>query len=415
MKGVEIMKPEVLEFRKKRLQELLEINDTYQIQDRRLLHLLKLLDEHQTVIGKANVVKSYVDLKNMIEKYGLSEEERITEENMTFCKFAKEHHMTKEQLEQRFQKELGISPHAYVTDKNIQEKWGLTTVPLSKELMEKYNRNDEEVRTTYRIFTNHQWREVYDPVILEFLTFVDQEENLTHIHQDYEKMKQIFTKYQISESPKFDIIDFYSHEAGYCSREELNAYFIAETDHSIDEFMANYYHKNMFEEVSRWGLKHGKDGLQDTYEFTPMGNPESTTLVDFVDSIRSQKKDVKPQVTTIQELDISNYPKEITNWFANIPTFERTVNELLEVQSYGLSYEEMKYYIYQKFIAHNYALLGTENYLDLARKEIWALIFIHQVQTGAFYQVDTLEQEEDRISPREKVRTISSPSVNPLS
>ena len=61
MKGVEIMKPEVLEFRKKRLQELLEINDTYQIQDRRLLHLLKLLDEHQTVIGKANVVKSYVD------------------------------------------------------------------------------------------------------------------------------------------------------------------------------------------------------------------------------------------------------------------------------------------------------------------------------------------------------------------
>ena len=84
------------------------------------------------------------------------------------------------------------------------------------------------------------------------------------------------------------------------------------------------------------------------------------------------------------------------------------------MQSYGLSYEEMKYYIYQKFIAHNYTLLGTENYLDLARKEIWALIFIHQVQTGAFYQVDTLEQE-DRISPREKVRTISSPSVNPLS
>lgn len=218
MKGVEIMKPEVLELRKKRLQELLEINDTYQIQDRRLLHLLKLLDEHQTVIGKANVVKTYIDLKNRIEEYGLSEEERITEENMTFCKFAKEHHMTKEQLEQRFQKELGISPHAYVTDKSIQEKWGLTTIPLSKELMEKYNRNEEEVRTTYRIFTNHQWREVYDPVILEFLTFVDQEENLTHIHQDYEKMKQIFTKYQISESPKFDIIDFYSHEAGYRSR-----------------------------------------------------------------------------------------------------------------------------------------------------------------------------------------------------
>ena len=51
--------------------------------------------------------------------------------------------------------------------------------------------------------------------------------------------------------------------------------------------------------------------------------------------------------------------------------------------------DEMKLYIYQKFLANDALLLQVDNYLELAQKDAWALIFLYQWQ-----QQHLLEQQE---------------------
>ena len=193
-------------------------------------------------------------------------------------------------------------------------------------------------------------------------------------------------QYEIPFTPQFDYNDFLSHFVGFKNKKELNSYFIAELDMSLEQFMKQIVEKGQFYEVSVWGLIQTKDqGTIETYEFIPTGNQNhienmKTPLVDYVNEMREQRQHIKPQILTIQDLEITEYPKSIVSNFHNIPTFERNVNELLELQSYGLNLEEIKLFIYQKYLNNHCALLNSDNYLELIKKEIWALIFIHQWQ-----------------------------------
>ena len=205
-------------------------------------------------------------------------------------------------------------------------------------------------------------------------------------------------------------MDFLSHYVGFEDRNELNAHFIAETDISIDRFMKEYVETGQFDYVSIWGLKQKKDqSAESTYKFIPTGNSidassAETPLFTFIEQIRKETAAIAPRVTKIQDFEITTYPENITKHFINIPTFERHVNELLELQAYGLSYDEIRLYIYQKFLVNNAFLLKANNYLELAQKDIWALIFLYQWQQQHILGEKDTNNEKDATYQKENIK-----------
>ena len=401
----------ILKSRQRKLQELLELNYIYPVQDHRLIHFLTLLDQHWNEDKELQneAYQQYRQLKNMMNHYGFVNNQMITEHDLLKSRYAKENNIKLSKLERRFQTEMHISIDEFITNyltrSNDQyERWGLTTVKLDDKTMEKYHITDHsEVRDTYRFQKDGEdWVEVCDPHIMQLIAYLEDKKMQKQALDDYHKMESICNQYHIQITPQFDIIDFLSCYVGFYDRNELNAYFIAETDLSVDEFIKQYVDKGQLDHVSVWGMVQTKENQTvDTYKFIPTGNQTNITntktpLVDFVNEMRNQTEEIKPHITTIQDLEITSYPEYIIKHFANIPTFERHVNELLELQSYGLSFDEIKLYIYQKFLAHNALLLKTSNYLELAQRDVWALIFIHQFQSRYLYQSEEMAEAEEK-------------------
>lgn len=389
-----------LNHRKRRLQELLELNYVYPIHDRRLIHFLSLLDCQS---NQQEAYQPYYQLKNIMKKYALTGNQMISETQMLKSRFAKENHLKLAELEQLFEQEMHVSTDDFIENymirsDNLYERWGLTNIPVSEEIMNRYSlTNNSKVRDTYHFKKDGEsdYREIYHPTIMSFISYLENKNVKRQTQEDYQTVQKISREYHMEPTPQFDEIDFLSRYVGFENRNELNAYFMAETDISIDRFMKEYVETGQFDYVSIWGLTQKKNNqVENTYKFIPAGNQVNTTsvktpLFDFVEQMRSKTEEIKPHVTKIQDLEITTYPENITKHFANIPTFERHVNELLELQAYGLSYDEMKTYIYQKFLANDAFLLKTNNYLELAQKDVWALIFLYQWQ-----QQHLLERKE---------------------
>ena len=398
-----ILNNKQLNNRKRRLQELLELNYIYPIHDRRLIHFLSLLDQQiNNELEEQEVYQQYHQLKNLMKKYALTGNQTICEGLMLKSRFASENNLKLVELEKLFQQEMHVSidefMEQYMTRSDDQyERWGMTNVPFNEEIMKRYNlKNELEVRDTYYFTKDGEERhEVYHPTIISFITYLENSNVKKHAHEDYQIIQKISQEYHIKPTPQFDEIDFLSRHVGFKDRNELNAYFMAETDISIDRFMKEYVETGQLDHVSVWGMVQNKNRqVENTYKFIPTGNQKNilntqTPLIDFVEQMRNKTEEIKPHVAKIQDFDITSYPENITKYFVNIPTFERHVNELLELQSYGFSYDEMKLYIYQKFLANDALLLQVDNYLELAQKDAWALIFLYQWQ-----QQHLLEQQE---------------------
>lgn len=394
-----------LNHRKERLQELLELNYIYPIRDRRLIRFLSLLDcqLNQKQGSQQEAYQAYYQLKNIMKKYALTGNQIISETQMLKSKFAKENNIKLTELEQLFQQEMHVSIDDFIENymkrsNDLYERWGLTNIPVREEIKNRYSlTNTSEVRDTYYFKKDDEseYREIYHPIVMFFISYLEDKNVKRQTHEDYQKVQKISQEYHMKPTPKFDEIDFLSRYVGFENRDELNAYFMAETDISIDCFMKEYVETGQFDYVSIWGLVQKKNHqVENTYKFIPAGNQSNTMsaktpLFDFVEQKRNEKEEIKPHVTKIQDFEITTYPENITKHFINIPTFEHHVNELLELQAYGLSYDEMKLYIYQKFLANDAFLLKTNNYLELAQKDIWALIFLYQWQ-----QQHLLEQQE---------------------
>lgn len=390
-----LLREQKIKKRIEKIRKLLEIDFVYKIHDHRLIHFLKLLDtkNNNEILEQEEVLNDYYQLQHLINKYHLSGQEMITKNHMMISQFAKQHHMTTKELERQFKDEMNITIEDFINQYLSRpdydfERWGLTNIPLSEELKTKYHiTNRNELRDTYRFKQDGQeFVEIFNPCLISFIDTLENKTVCTHVENDYQTMKKIMKQYEIPFTPQFDYNDFLSHFVGFKNKKELNSYFIAELDMSLEQFMKQIVEKGQFDEVSVWGLIQTKDqGTIETYEFIPTGNQNQienmkTPLVDYVNEMREQRQHIKPQILTIQDLEITEYPKSIVSHFHNIPTFERNVNELLELQSYGLNLEEIKLFIYQKYLSNHCSLLNADNYLELIKKEIWALIFIHQWQ-----------------------------------
>ena len=415
-----ILNNQELNHRKERLQKLLELNYTYPIQDRRLIQFLSLLDcqLNQKQDNQHEVYQSYHQLQNIIKKYALTGNQVITETQMLKSKFAYDNHMKLSDLEQLFQQEMHISIDEFIEDymtrsDNLYERWGMTNIPVSEEIMNRYSlSNKKEVRDTYRFQKDgeNNYREIYHPTIMAFISYLENKKTKEKTHEDYQKIQKISHEYHINPTPQFDEVDFLSHYVGFEDRNELNAHFIAETDISIDRFMKEYVETGQFDYVSIWGLKQKKDqSAESTYKFIPTGNSidassAATPLFTFIEQIRKETAAIAPRVTKIQDFEITTYPENITKHFINIPTFERHVNELLELQAYGLSYDEIRLYIYQKFLVNNAFLLKANNYLELAQKDIWALIFLYQWQQQHILGEKDTNNEKDTTYQKENIK-----------
>lgn len=412
-----ILNNKELNHRKERLQELLELNYIYPIQDRRLIQFLSLLDYqlNQKQDSQHEAYQPYYQLKNMMKKYALAGKQIITETQMLKSKFARENNVTLPDLEQLFQREMHVSIDEFIEDymtrsDDLYERWGLTNIPVHEEL--RNGNSHTKVRDTYRFKKDGEedYHEISNTTIMSFIAYLENKNVQRKTHEDYQKIQKICHEYHIEPTPQFDAIDFLSRYVGFENRNELNAYFIAETDISIDRFMKEYVETGQFDYVSIWGLKQKKNHqVENTYKFIPTGNISNITsaktpLFDFVEQMRNKTEEIKPHVTKIQDFDITTYPENITKRFVNIPTFERHVNELLELQAYGLSYDEIKLYIYQKFLVNDAFLLKANNYLELAQKDIWALIFLYQWQQQHILEQKETNTEKDASYPKENTK-----------
>ena len=192
-----ILNNQELNHRKERLQKLLELNYTYPIQDRRLIQFLTLLDcqLNQKQDNQHEVYQSYHQLQNIIKKYALTGNQVITETQMLKSKFAYDNHMKLSDLEQLFQQEMHISIDEFIEDymtrsDNLYERWGMTNIPVSEEIMNRYSlSNKKEVRDTYRFQKDgeNNYREIYHPTIMAFISYLENKKTKEKTHEDYQK------------------------------------------------------------------------------------------------------------------------------------------------------------------------------------------------------------------------------------
>ncbi|MBS7020664.1 MAG: hypothetical protein KH135_02175 [Firmicutes bacterium] len=382
---------EMLENRKSRLKKLFGLKESVVTRDARMIRLLKLLENKEKNMQQENdkLNRDYGEILHLRKKLFKNEE-----------------------IEKSFEEEMGITINHFISHylfrkENRYERWGLTNVPRTNEMKEKYPLEQEPVvRDTYRFCQDGgEMKEIHNPTIIQLIDFLEHKLSSNYFLREYKKYLSLCERYQINVNRKPDMLDMLSGYMGFASRKEFNTWFLQELGTTPTTFIEQYAEKGFINDVGIWGLVSSpdKDKIEgvETYRFTPSGNrivdtKNQTPLVHYVEQKRreeevffqmlKEQKEVANeeeiekytfQFPTVDTLDLNfQVPANIIKYYPTLATLYGKMDNILELQMYGLSLEEVNIYLYQKFLANDAALLKTENYFELAKQEKVALEYL---------------------------------------
>lgn len=400
---------EMINRRKAQLKNLFDLNEPVTTKDERMIHLLKLLENK--------------------EAFAQEENETLKQDYQQLLRLRKKI-VKNEALEKAFEVEMNMSVNHFINQYLMRtddkyERWGLTNIPRTEEMKQKYPLEEEpEVRNTYRFQKDdEEMIEIHNPKVIAFIDFLEHKITSHSFLKDYRNYIQLNEKYHLNMDKKPEMLDLLSGSLGFKNQKELNTWFLQELGTTPNRFINQYANKNFINEVGIWGLISSPNQNQiegiETYCFTPSGNrivdsKNQAPLVNYVEEKRqaralwiSQMKEQEEKqkensnietslenfaIPTVESLGLTfPIPKEILKYYPTISTLRSMMNEYLELQTYGLSFEEMNIYLYQKFLLNDAALLKTNNYLELAQQEKVALDYLASCQQQK--QVEKLEQQ----------------------